>query len=292
MNHENAHENSYVFKIKSLYNTLRASEKKVADYVLKNSNDVSSMSLSQLSQAADVSDPTVMRFVKTIGFNGFSDFKLAIVKDSVRESTEDNRLLVDLHICQNDRLEDIPSKMMGITIKALEDTLKLLDLDSYKKAVQLITTAKTIDIYGVGNSGSIANDMMNKLLRLGLNCRAFSDNHLQQISACHLTKDDVAIGISHSGSTKDTVDALRIAKMSGAATVALTNFKASYITQHADISFCTGDVETTFYSETMVSRISQLALVDAIYMGILLSDYDNLTKRLDMVNMLVSNKVY
>lgn len=286
--------NSYEYIIKTMYNKLSKSEKKVADYVLRNGYSVSSIPLAKLAKEAEVSEPSVVRFTKRLGFKGYSDFKLNIMKDWGKKTldTDNSDLLIDLHIDKNDKIEEIPSKMINITIKALEDTLQILDTDSYKNAVDSIVKADIIDIYGVGNSGSIANDLMNKLLRIGLNCRAFGDNHLQQISAIHLTKKDLAIAISHSGSTKDVVDTLKIAKESGAKTIAISNYKASEISKYADIELFTGDFETTFYSETMVSRISQLAIVDMLYMGILQSNYSKYTKRLDKVNLLVEKKNY
>ena len=286
---------SYEYKIKNMYNTLSSSEKKVADYVLLNGYSVSTMTLATIAKEIGVSEPTIVRFVKSIGFSGYSEFKMGLMKDWGRESViekSDSELLVELHINENERIEDIPSKMIGMTIKALEDTLKIIDLDNYKRAINMIKTSNIIDVYGVGNSGSIASDIMNKLLRIGLNCRAYSDNHIQQICASHLTKKDLAIAVSHSGSTIDTVNALKVAKESGARTIALTNFKGASISEYADITLYTGDVETTFYSETMVSRISQLAIVDMLYMGILLSDYDLYTKRLDKINLLVKGKNY
>lgn len=286
---------TYEYKIKNIYNSLRASEKKTADYVLENGYDVSKMTLAELSKKAGVSEPTIIRFAKSIGYSGFSDLKMNLAKDWGRESANeklDNNLLVDVHISKNEKAEDIPKKMIGITIRALEDTLKMMDLNSYKTAINLIRDSDTIDIYGVGNSASIASDIMNKFIRIGLKCRAYPDNHVQQICASHLTKNDVAIAITHSGNTIDTVNTLKIAKASGAKTIAITNFKASSISEYADIILFTGDVETTFYSETMVSRISQLAIVDMLYMGILLSDYDLYTKRLDKVNILVKEKNY
>ena len=254
---------SYEYKIKNAYNTLRSSEKKVADYVLLNGHSVSTMTLAQLSKEAGVSEPTIVRFVKSIGCSSYSKFKMELIKDWGRESVvqkSDSELLVELHIDKNDKVEDIPEKMIGMTIKALEDTYKIIDTDNYKKAIKMIKSANIIDVYGVGNSGSIASDIMNKFLRIGLNCRAYSDNHIQQICASHLTNKDLVIAISHSGSTIDTINALKIAKKAGAQTIALTNYKATTISEYADIIFYTGDSETTFYSETMVSRISQLAL--------------------------------
>ena len=285
---------NYEHKIKEIYSELRKSEKKVADYILANKIKIEKMGLEEIAENSKVSTPTVIRFTKALGYEGFKDFKTELLKSGRQNQNDyDNiDLLLDLHITKNDNLEDIPIKLVGLTIKALEETLKFLNYEIYEEAIKLITNANIIDIYGVGNSGSIGNDFASKLLRIGLNCRAYSDNHLQQLCACHLGKKDLAIAISHSGETKDTVDALRIAKESGAKTLVLTNFKASVITKYADISLFTGDTESTFYSETMSSRMSQLALVDMLYMGVLLSDYNKYAKRLDKINNLTIGKIY
>ncbi|WP_369713648.1 MurR/RpiR family transcriptional regulator [Leptotrichia sp. HSP-342] len=284
---------NYESKIREVYGELRKSEQKVADYVLQNKEKISIMGLEEVAKQSDVSTPTVIRFTKALGYDGFKEFKIELLKSLPQnDEIKNDKILLDLHVNKNDKLEDLPIKIIGLSIKALEDTLKFLNYKDYRKAIELITNSNIIDIYGVGNSGSIGNDFMNKLTRVGINCRTYSDNHLQQLCACHLTENDLAIAISHSGGTKDTIDALHIAKESGAKTLVLTNFKASKITKYADITLFTGDTEKTFYSETMSSRISQLALVDMLYMGILLSDYDKYTKRLNKVNNLSKFRTY
>lgn len=286
-------ENNYESKIRKIYSELRKSEKKVADYILINKEKIIEMNLETIAKNCKVSTPTVIRFTKALGYEGLKEFKIEIVKSVKVSNVEENsKLLLDLHVNKDDKIEDIPTKIIGLSVKALEETLKFLNYDDYKKAIELIINANVIDIYGVGNSGSIGNDFMSKLLRIGINCRAYSDNHFQQLCACHLGKNDLAIAISHSGGTKDTIDALKLAKESGAKTLVLTNFKASSITKYADITLFTGDTEKTFYSETMSSRMSQLALVDMLYMGVLLTDYEKFTRRLDKVNNMTKNKIY
>ena len=279
-------------EIKGNYGKLRKSEKKVADYILSNKEIVEEFSLEEIAKNSNVSTPTVIRFTRALGYKGFKEFKMNLLKNSNNGINNEEELLLDLHINKDDKLEEVPKKLVGLTIKALEETLKFLNYDTYRKAIKAITEANIIDIYGVGNSGSVGNDFMSKLLRIGLNCRAYSDNHFQQLCASHLTKKDLAIAISHSGETKDTIDALRIAKESGAKTLVLTNFKSAVITKYADIALFTGDTENAFYSETMSSRMSQLALVDMLYMGILLSDYEKYTKRLNKINNLAIGKIY
>lgn len=278
--------------IKACYGQLSPTEKKVADYVLENGHDVSQMTLSELSKRIQVSEPSILRFAKSIGFDGYSGLKTQMIKDWGKESSaaEAAKPLIDLHFNPNDQLKDIPEKMIGITVNALRDTLGTLDIGAFSEAVRAIARAERTDVFGAGNSGSIALDFTTKLLRIGLNARYYADNHLQQLACLSLGKKDVAIAMSHSGSTTDTVNTLRLAKEAGAVTVSITNYKASVIAQYADIKLLTGDHETTFYSETMVSRTSQLAIVDMLYMGILLSDYQKYTTQLDKTNLLVASK--
>ena len=286
-------ENNYEYNIKKAYGTLRNSEKKVADYVLNNRFEVSNMTLKEIALKIGVSTHTIIRFVQGAGYKSFKDFKISLARDTgSEEKSDESGYFLDLHVQKGDFFEDIPNKIIGLSIKALEDTLKLVNIEDYKKAIKYVTESNIIDIYGVGNSGSIANDFMNKLTRVGLNCRAFYDNHLQQIGACHLSKKDLAIAISHSGETKDTIDALKIAKASGAKTLVITNYKASIISKYADIALCTGDSETTFYSEAMTARIAKLAIIDILYMGVFLSNYNKYASRLDKINNMTKAKVY
>lgn len=283
----------YSETIKLNYHSLSKSEKKIADYVLETGYKVSEMALAELAKATGVSDPSVVRFTKALGYKGFSDFKSHVLRDWGKESSlPQSDKFIDLNISPEDKLESIPQKIVSSSMKGLEDTMKIFDYQAYEKAVHRISKAKRIEVFGVGTSGSIALDFVSRLIRIGLNARYFADNHLEQLSLVSLGKEDVAIAISHSGSTIDAVNSLKIAKEAGATTIALTNYKASHISKYSDIDLLTGDHETTFYSETMVSRMSLLSLVDMLYMGILLSDYEKYTTILDKVNTLVEKKNY
>lgn len=274
--------------IQKAYPGLRASEKRAADFVLSHPQQVQQQTLASVAVQAGVSEPTVMRFSRAVGYGSFSDLRLALA----REEAPPPKPLLDVHVTREDALDTLPEKMIRLSMRALEDTRSSLDRKCFVQAVDKLRGARLIDIYGVGNSGAVAQDMATKLMRIGLICRAYPDSHLQQIGACSLGRGDVAVGISHSGATKDTVDALRIAKERGAETIAITNFRGMDILRYADLALLTGDVETEFYTETMLSRISQLAIVDSLYMGLLLSDYEARSHHLTCVNEMVSRKVY
>ena len=148
-----------------------------------------------------------------------------------------------------------------------------------------------IDIYSVENSEVTALDLLTKLLYLGLPCRHFSDYYFQRISAGSLTSDDVAVGISYSGESKDTVDVMRTAQKAGACTIVITNFQDSTIARYADILICTSQ-EQLFYGNAIFSRTTQLLIVDMIYMGIIASDYEHYVTQLNQCEKVVREKAY
>lgn len=120
-------------------------------------------------------------------------------------------------------------------------------------------------VFGLGNSASIAMDISHKLLRLGINAYPYTDNHMQSFAASHLNENCVAIGISHSGSSKDIIDALKIAKKTNAITVAITNIGKSPITKISNYVLNTASDETNYSILGLSSRIAQLAIADTIY---------------------------
>lgn len=278
---------SAIQTIKSHYSALRPSERKVADHILLCPEHCRYLTLAALAEEAKVSEPTVLRFVRAVGYTNLLELRGALAGDSVLREP-----LAELCIKPGDRPEALPEKLTAVAKEALDDTLQTLDRTHFTRAVEAIASARLVDLYAVGNSGAVATDLATKLLRIGCPCRFHPDSHLQQLGACALGPGDVAVGISHSGATRDTVDALRLARERGAVTVAITNFKGAGILEWGDFALVTGDVETGFHTETMLSRISQLAIVDSLYMALILRDYELRTAALNRVNEMVGRKVY
>ena len=162
-------------------------------------------------------------------------------------------------------LEEIYDKVCNDIYCSLERTKMVLNNKSLESACEKIANAKRIVIFGLGNSASIALDASHKLLRAGCNAFAYSDNHMQVIVASHLTEEDVVIAISHSGSSKDIVDALKLAKETGATTITITNSGKSPIQKFSDIVLFTASDETKYNILALNSRIAQLSIINAIY---------------------------
>lgn len=283
-----------VHRIRAGYGDMRKSEQKAADYILDHLEGARELPLDQLAKRARVSQPTVLRMVRALGFGGYRDFRYQLVSELARNLSEADlttRPLYGYTLRPEERLEDIPGNMVAMAERMLEETLKNLSIRTYKKIVEVLRGARLIDIYSVENSEVTAQDFLAKLLYLGFSCRHFSDHYYQRISAGSLTDQDVAVGISYSGSSRDTVDVMRTAKKAGATTIVLTNFKDSPISRYADYLICTSQ-EQLFYGDSIFSRTSQLLIVDMIYMGIIASDYDRYAKRLDSCEKVVREKAY
>lgn len=286
--------NGIVKQITAGYGDLRKSEKRAADYILRHMELAAGLSIDRLAKAADVSQPTVLRMLRSLGFTGYKDFKYQLVSELAQSGAESQGAAEPMFgytLRKQDTLEEIPPYMTATAAGMMEETLKNLSVRTYRKAVESIRKARLIDIYSVENSGVTAQDLLAKLLYLGLPCRYFSDAYYQRISAGSLTGEDVAVGISYSGASKDTVDAVRTAKRSGATTIVITNFRDSPISRYADILICTSQ-EQFIYGNAIYSRMTQLLIVDMIYMGIIASDYEHYVGLLDQGEKVARERAY
>lgn len=272
---------------------MRPSEQQVADYLLEHRQQIASMSIKELAKASKVSEPTVVRMVKAIGFSGFKEFRDTLIGENaaMKNSETEVQAFFGYHVKKGDKISEIPEKITANTIEVMKDTLKSISARDFQKVIETIATANKIQIFAVENSDATASDLNTKLTYLGLDCRYSRDYYLQRIGAGYLTEKDVAIGISYSGCSKDTVDAMREAKKRKAKTIVFTNFRDSLITEYADVILCTSQ-EQLFYGDAIFSRASQMMIVDMIYTGLIVSDYDTYVKRLDRSSKIICDKAY
>jgi RpiR family carbohydrate utilization transcriptional regulator len=240
-------------------------EKKIGDYVLRNPDEVIRLSITELAEACGVSDATIFRFCRKVGTEGYQDFKIALAKESVSPDS-----LVYADVIPEDSLTTMAEKIVEANVKALRDTLKVLDKEALDKALNAILAANRVQIYAVGGSGVAARELQFKLMQLGINANAFIDSQMQLISASLLTKSDVGIAVSHSGAKRHTVEALKLAKASGATTICITSHTASPVAEVADIKLYTSAWESLVHDDSPSVRNAQLALIDVIYEGIVM----------------------
>ena len=219
-----------LFRIATKYMALSKSEKKVADFIKNFNGKAEKLTMKKVAKEAGVSEPSIMRFSKSIGLDGFNELKYCLMKTK----KDDEGTMKPLHgfdINREDTIDMIPGKIVMTVENQINSMLESISLKSYSDMINSIINAKNVDIYSVENSVSSANDLATKLLYLGINVKMYTDSYLQKISAYNLSSDDVAIGISYSGNSKDTVEMIKTAKKRGATTVVITNYKDSKIVE-------------------------------------------------------------
>ena len=260
---------SLIPTINSIYEALTKSEQKVADYVLKNAKSTIYNSINDLADMADVGVTTVMRFCRKTGYKGYQEFKMALAQDlTVNPNVYNSDLGSEIN--DLDGVLEVSHKTFNSTIQALNETMSLLNKNDIEKAVNYMTGAKKIVFFGVGTSAVTALDAKYRFLRIGLEVDCCQDSHMQAMQATLLTSEDVAVGISFSGSTKDTVDVLTLAKNSGAKTICITHHARSPITKFADVVLLNGSKEDPLQGGAITSKISQLMVIDMLYNNIFL----------------------
>lgn len=248
---------STTLKIKSYYNSLTKTEKKAADYIVANLNDIIYCSVTELAEKADVGETTVLRLCRKIGFSGFQDFKLALAQESVMMAAEE------------EIEQSVINKTSSIHLKVLEESRQLLEEEQVERAVQTILSSQNTVFFGVGSSGLTALEAVNVFTRIGIKCDARQDSHFQAMIASLLTENDCAIGISVSGSTKDTIHNLEIAKKAGARIICITSNSKSPITKLADIVLLTSSKEGPLEGSSIVSKIAQLSVIDTLHSALI-----------------------
>lgn len=277
--------NKTVLNIKIKYDSMGKAEKRIADWIMENPGELIPLSISELAEKCGCGEATIVRFSKRLGFKGYQELKISLAQET--QSTA-----VNVNMSKSDSAYDIYEKVCNDIYCSLERTKKVLEPQTLQNAADAIMSAGKIVIMGLGNSASVATDMAHKLLRLGYNAVAYSDNHMQMIAVSHIKKGDVAIGISHSGSSKDIIEALQTAKQRGAVTVCITNKGKSPIQKHSDMVLYTSSEETKYNLLALNSRIAQLSIIDSLYYYIVFQQSEKALKSINETERSLNTKKY
>ncbi|MFF2790566.1 MurR/RpiR family transcriptional regulator [Streptomyces sp. NPDC058049] len=261
-------------RIRSLGPSMTRSVQAVADAVAADPAACARLTVSALAEHTGTSEATVVRTARLLGYPGYRDLRLALAALAAQqESGAAPAVTVDIAV--DDPLADVVAKLAHEEAQTLTDTAAALDLTQLAAAVTALATARRIDVYGVGASALVGQDLAQKLLRIGLLAHAHSDPHLAVTGAVQLRPGDVAVAITHSGTTGDVIEPLRVAFERGATTLALTGRPNSPVTRHADLVLTTSAArETQLRPAAMSSRTSQLLVVDCLFVGVAQQTYD------------------
>lgn len=259
---------SCILLVQSKVKGLTEAEAKVANFVIANYKDILNMTVTELADKAQSSDASVVRFCKSIGYKGYQEFKINLAQDVIVPYKHLNPQLD-----QSDSTEEIMKKIFNSEISVLQETLNVVSLSEMEKAVEALSNANKIEIFGAGGSAYVGLDAMHKFLKIGIECHAHTDGDTQLMAASLLKKGDVVLGISHSGSNKGIIDCLKLAKQAGAVVIGLTTQGKSPMLKNCDIVLCTSTKETVFKSESVSARIAQLAILDSLVASIAFMNY-------------------
>jgi DNA-binding MurR/RpiR family transcriptional regulator len=275
--------------IQSQLETFHASEIAIANSILKNPQRTATMNITQLAKFSKTSVSSVVRFSKTLGFRGYPEFKMALVGDlSWKSAKQFDTEFLDGGITPTDSLSDIIEKVTYSDARAIESTAEKIDIATFKKVIELFEKAKLIGLFGLVSSGFVAMDFQSKLNRLSKRAIAWTDFHSAMTSIAVLEKGDVLVAITHSGTTVDTVDAMREFKERGVTIVLITNAMRSPAVSLADFVIHTAARETTFRSGATASRIAQLTVVDCLCVALAQRNWSGTKSALDLSRAAVS----
>ncbi|WP_034551752.1 MurR/RpiR family transcriptional regulator [Carnobacterium funditum] len=248
-------------QIKTMYNDFSPKEQAIADYILENPSKVAHSSISDLANELEIADSTFFQFTKKLGFNGFKNFKIAML---IQEN-DLSAFSIHENIQKDDTELTMAQKVFDSNISTLTDTRKLLKEQDLKQAGNMINNSNRLFFFGVGGSEIVAADAYHKFLRSSITVLHSTDYHIQLMEVSLLTNNDCAIIVSHTGRSKETICIAKIAKESGAKIIVITSQANSPLAKLGDVVFISISEETEFRSEALASRIAQLSIIDSLY---------------------------
>ncbi|AJE84585.1 RpiR family transcriptional regulator [Streptomyces albus] len=255
-------------KVRTLAPSMTRSMQRVAEAVAGDPAGCAALTVTGLAELTGTSEATVVRTARLLGYPGYRDLRLALAGLAAQQQSG-RAPAVTADIAVDDPIADVVAKLAYDEQQTLADTAAALDTVQLGAAVSALAGARRIDIYGIGASNLVAQDLAQKLLRIGLIAHAHSDAHLAITNAVQLGAKDVALAITHSGSTGDVIEPLRVAFEHGATTVAVTGHPGGPVSQYADHILTTSTArESELRPAAMSSRTSQLLVVDCLFVGV------------------------
>lgn len=266
-------------KVRAALPSMSQSQRRIAKEIVSDPEACSRMTVSDIADHTSTSETTVVRTARLLGYSGYRELRRALVELSARSIGAGPAETVG-GVGLDDPLAQVVAKLAQEERQVLADTAVQLDIGQLDAAVTAVCAARRIDVYGIGASGGVAEDLAAKLMRIGLIAHAHTEAHRAMTSAVHLQPDDVALAVSHSGTTADVADPLKQAARNGATTVAITSHPRSPVAHYADHVLTTAAAQgSDLRSASMSSRTSQLLVVDCLFTGAAQRTYHSSARR-------------
>ena len=283
-------QNHFVQCIEETYHSLTKTEKKVADFVLRNPRPVLFMSITDLADACQVGETSVYRFCRSMNMQGYQEFKmnlsLGMTETPEKENPpESNQML-------GDTLKETAEKIMQSHLSALRETYCLLRQEDLEVFLERIEKAKRVFFFGIGDSLLIAQEACHKFASITGKAYCITDPHMQAIAASSMTQEDFAVMISYSGATKDNICTAKTAKQEGASVGCITRFKKSPLTAYSDVTLLCGAAEGPMDGGSVSAKVSQLYLIDLLYQEYYTRHYEECRNIREKASRAVVEKIF
>ncbi len=274
--------------IKKRYSRLTATEKRIADFILQAPKSVLHMTAKELSGASGAAPSAVIRLCGSLGLDGFSEMKILLAQELGKESSPTALPAFK----RDDDTETVFRKVFQSSINTLSDTLGMMDFEKIDAIAKKMHSARRIFFFGVGTSSIIVNDAQYRFLQLGISAFACTDLLFMNVAAANLSEGDLAVGISHSGRTQATVDAMRIAKKMGATTLAITSFSDSALYRECDYAVSVFSDDDNYPAEAVSARVAHASIIDAFMMTLATMNYDSFVSHTEARNEILKKIRY
>jgi RpiR family transcriptional regulator, carbohydrate utilization regulator len=258
-----SHQRPLLVYIQATLPSLKPTERQIGEYILQDPERVLSSSISEIRRGSGASVGSIVGFCRTLGMKGYAEFKITLARELAQGGFSAPSKTLD-----GQTGPSLFESVFQFHDQCLKDTFLLNSEETLEKASRMLELARRIEFFSIGMSYPVAYTACYKLRLIGLPASTQSDSHLQLLAATQLQKGDVAFAVSCSGNTKETVDCLQTARQNKAATLCLTNCMKSPITAHADVVLYATPSEVKYFQAPLASRVTQLALVDALFVSI------------------------
>lgn len=263
--------------IRQNYESFTEREKRIADYLLNKNDEIIEMSAKEIGDVTNTSAPTVVRFSKKLGFNSLNEMKIKLSISLTNDKNKEEFEYLDRDLSTKSIISGVKQSIHTI----IDETVNLINECELDKAIDLLSKAKNIYVFSVGVSNLVGLDLYYKMSRINKRCIAHSDTHLQITSSALMEEGDVAVAISYSGDTKEVILCAENAKKNNIPLIVIT--KASInnsLEEYSDVTLHVPFVEKSLREGAMTSRISQLAIIDMLFLGIARSNIKDVEEKL------------
>lgn len=259
--------------IRSRFNTLSKTQKNIADFILSNKSETVLLTINELSQKCNVSDPTVIRFINKLDYSSYSTFRLDMAGELSKEAHISSSNIIRIEdgyqsIKAYDDINIVKEKVVNSVTCAVNDLNNIVNTDDLERVVNIMYESTSILFYGSGGSSVIAMDAYHKFMRIGKKVSFDLNSHFSLIKICHLEPNDVVILISHTGESREVLECAESAKERGCKIIGITSYLNSDLANIANVTLFSSTYDLEYYTDAMVSRLIQLVILDMIFISL------------------------